>query len=448
MNRRVLALLVTAAVAALVAAPAHAKTTEPPVGEYGWYWEDQQRVKGPDDAFEFTWPNPYCPGTAFGGVSEVCKAGRLPIEVRNGDYETPNKLAAVAFDLTLVTPGSEIEKFEVTFVEANDHQSDTGGFNHERKQLQACTVLEYFGTGEAREYSETPRFRCTKDDPRARHRVVGEGDAQRHEWTFDLTAVAAKWMDKGSIVTAILLRPVDPANERAVGGIKLPDDGLDDKAAADDDAAAPAQGEPHDNWRVVLLGPEERGGAGIQTTLVYDAPALPDPPPPPDTTTPPTTTPSTTSPSFDSGSDFGTTTTDTSTDTSTTTGDAIASSTPEPTPTPTPVEASGEEPVSATGPELPSVEGFPWYMWLALIAGLVGFSMVRSVLLESATGVRPDGVLAQIRKLNAERKGAAAPAAAAGRPARSIAALAAGARLLGSLPRRASGLVGRARKRG
>lgn len=449
-----LALVLSTAAAVLLAAPAYAKTSQPPVGEYAWYWEDQKRVKDPsgEDNFVFEQPNPYCPGTTLGGVDELCKAGRLPIEVRNGDYKTPNKLAAVGFDLTLVTPESEIEKFKVTFVEARDHHSDTGGFNHERKKLQACRVLEYFGTGEAREYSETPRFRCTKDDPRARHRVVGEGDEQRHQWTFDLTPMARKWMDKGAVVTAIVLRPVDPATERAIGGIEgvCDNDPIDDEKPCKEEEA---QGEPHDNWRVVLLGPEERNGTGIETKIVYDPPPLPDPPPPPTTTPPPPS--SSPPPQFDSGPDFGTSTTgattDTTTDTSTTTDDTIASTTPtpEPTPTPTPVEASGEQPVSATGPETPSVVGFPWYMWLALLAGLIGFSMVRSVLLESATGVRPDGVLAQIRKLNAERRGVPAAAAAPAAGTRPGGGLAARARALGALPRRAVGLIGRVRnKRG
>lgn len=479
LTRRVLALLTAAAVAALVAAPAHAKTTQLPVGEYAWYWEDQKSVKGPDDTFEFT-QNPYCPGTSFGTVEEVCKAGRLPVEVRGGDYKTPNKMSAVAFDFTLIPQDSDIEKFKVTFLEAKDHHSERGGVNHDRKKLQACTVLEYFGTGEAREYSEMPRVRCSKDDPRARHRVVAAGDDERHKWTFDLTALAQRWMDKGTIVTAILLRPVNPADERAIGGIRLPDDGETDAgsddetdedededevdAGTDDDAEdgddaqepTPARSEAQDTWSVVLLGPEERNGKGVETTLVYDPPPLPEPPPAPTTTTTPpatTTPPSDTTP-YDSSTGFGTTTTGGSADTSTaptTADDVVAAATPEPTPTPTPMEASGEQPVSATGPEGAAVEGFPWYMWLALLAGLVGFAMVRSVLLENATGVRPDGALAQIRKLNAERNGSAAtaPLAGAGSPTRRVTALAAGARALGSLPRRAAGLVGRVRsKRG
>ena len=50
----------------------------------------------------------------------------------------------------------------------------------------------------------------------------------------------------------------------------------------------------------------------------------------------------------------------------------------------------------------------PGYVWLMLLAGLIAFSLVRSVVIESATGIRPDGVLAQIQRINAERRGGAA----------------------------------------
>jgi hypothetical protein len=38
---------------------------------------------------------------------------------------------------------------------------------------------------------------------------------------------------------------------------------------------------------------------------------------------------------------------------------------------------------------------------------IVGFSLVRSIVLESATGVRPDGVLSTIHRINADRAGPA-----------------------------------------
>ncbi len=56
----------------------------------------------------------------------------------------------------------------------------------------------------------------------------------------------------------------------------------------------------------------------------------------------------------------------------------------------------------------------PGYVWLAILAGIVAFTLVRSVVLESAAGIRPNGVLAQIQRLNADRHGTAVATAAAG----------------------------------
>jgi hypothetical protein len=49
-------------------------------------------------------------------------------------------------------------------------------------------------------------------------------------------------------------------------------------------------------------------------------------------------------------------------------------------------------------------------MWLAILAGIVGFALVRSMVVESAAGPRPGGVLSQITSLNAQRRGTAAVA--------------------------------------
>ena len=52
----------------------------------------------------------------------------------------------------------------------------------------------------------------------------------------------------------------------------------------------------------------------------------------------------------------------------------------------------------------------PGYIWLALLAGMIGFFLFRSVVLENSAGIRPDGVLAQIRQINASKRGGAAAA--------------------------------------
>jgi hypothetical protein len=47
----------------------------------------------------------------------------------------------------------------------------------------------------------------------------------------------------------------------------------------------------------------------------------------------------------------------------------------------------------------------PSYVWLAIPLGLLALSAVRSVILEPVGGPRPDGVIAAIRRRNAERRG-------------------------------------------
>jgi hypothetical protein len=437
--RGLLARVVLAASVILVGAPipaAAAAKVHPSVSEYAWYWEDQRSdtIKGPGDTEIVEWrlQNPYCPETPAGGVQELCKAGRLPIEVRAGDYKEPNKISAVSFDFTLVPFGSKVKKFTVTLTEAQDEQSEP--MNAANKSLRACRITEFFGTGEAREYKEAPEFKCTKSDPTARRKAVGKGDDKVFEYTFDLTGYAKSWAKQGSLITSVMLYPVKPKRRTATGGIGFGDEQDEEEEASD-------------NWRVVLKGPREK--QGIQTTLVFTKPKLERFGPP---TTPPTTTDFT---GGTTGSDFPSTgTTDFSSAPTTGTGSATTPSTttpsalPTPTPAPSPIEALDDEPASASAEETP-VEGFPWYMWLALVAGIVGFSMVRSIVVERVTGIRPDGVLAHIHRLSADRRGMLTQAAGGpGLLAPLATVLAPVGRGLTAFGRSAAGLLGKVRRKG
>jgi hypothetical protein len=71
------------------------------------------------------------------------------------------------------------------------------------------------------------------------------------------------------------------------------------------------------------------------------------------------------------------------------------------TPVTAPPVPAGLTPASDAEPRLPA------YVWLAVPLGLLALSAVRSVVLEPAGGPRPDGVIAAIRRRNAERRGAA-----------------------------------------
>ncbi|HYP22368.1 MAG TPA: hypothetical protein VEV43_02245, partial [Actinomycetota bacterium] len=169
---KILAVSLTLGFVALQAAPATAKPIkdEPPVLITAWYWEDQerQRIQDPTsgtDVAVISVPNPFCPSAPVVGSPspESCREGRLPIQVRDGDYETPNQLSAIGFDLALVPPGSKIGKFTVTLVEAKDDQSRP--VNAEGKSLQACFIEEFFGDGEAALYKEVPKYTCSEGDP-------------------------------------------------------------------------------------------------------------------------------------------------------------------------------------------------------------------------------------------------------------------------------------------
>ncbi len=398
---------------ALIFAPmavATADEAEIAVSSTAWFWETQQSQAVTDpttgaDVITIEAPNPFCPtvGSAGGPPEEAgtCKAGRLPVEVVGSDYEEPDKLSAIGFDFALVPFGSEVTEFTVTFLEADDEQSQPVNVDDTR-QLRACLVEEFFGDGDARQYKEVPRHSCTDSDPIADRKEAqvenadGEKEA-RFVWTFDLTVFAQQWAE-GSPASAIILYPVQP------------------EGAGPDDA----------EWRVVLSGPAEANG--ITSNLVYEPPAeddFTDPTDPTDTGTDFT----------DTGTDFGTSTgtdfgTGTGTDPGTTTG-------PTDTASPVALDTGAEE----AGATLPEVASLPGYVWLGILAGLIAFTLLRAVVIEAATGVRPDGVLSQIRKINSERRGVALEEILAAEQSSRFAPIAAGLRKLGSGPSKAASKI-------
>lgn len=379
-----------------VAATAAQQTAEPAVLTTGWWWEDYQGeeidIQGNKVIVET--PSPFCPSTpgSTGAIPGACAEGRLPVEVRGGDYETPVMLSAVGFDLSMLVPGSKVSKFTVTFLEAEagcqdgsdegtectpgapgadgDHVEQTDPINVEGHELQACLLPQIFGESDGRPYEEVPRYECSGTDPVAKRKeikAVDEGDADGidHTWTFDLTRYAADWAKEFSVATNIMIHPKKPkeTNEQ-------------------------------DSWRVVLAGP--RAEKGIITKLVFE---------PGKVAVPPVVPPATTGTGSDFGStdvgssttDFGSGTTDFGSGT-TDTGTDDAGTTPASDPSPAP----GEEGLAS---EVTGTEEMPGYVWLALLAGLIGFVLVRQAVMESTTGIRPDGVLAKIHALNAERRG-------------------------------------------
>ena len=382
-----------------VAAGAAQQTAEPAMLNMSWWWEDYQGeeidIQGNKVLVET--PSPFCPSTpgSTGAVPGACAEGRIPVEIRGGDYETPVMLSGVGFDLSYLTPGSTVTSFTVTFLEAEsgcydqdgdgdirpdeaggDHCEQTGPQNIDGKKLQACLLPEIIGDAEARPYDEVPRYTCSDSDPVAERKEVKaiedpdaaepDADGVDHVWTFDLTPFAQQWAEAFTVSTAIMLTGNEPA-----------------------DAG------PQDSWRVVLAGP--KAFKGIRTKLVYEPGEIGSIPPPPGGTTDPGTGASTGGFTTGTGStgDFGVTSGD---------AGAPAGDTGAPAPGASPSAAPGDP--TLAGDEL-EPQGMPGYVALALLAGLIGFFMVRQVVIESTTGIRPDGVLAKIHALNAERRGLA-----------------------------------------
>lgn len=415
--------LVASTILVLAPSPAQAAKAEPSISAIGWWWEDatteEREVPGVGTVTLET-PNPFCPsaGSGTGSPAQVCAEGRLPIEVRQGDYENQNKISAVGFDMSLIPIGSKVNKFTVTFREAkegcydkgepdddqsNDTCEETSPINVGEHQLQACLVTAYFADSEARPYKEAPKYECTSADPQAKRKEVDsdkDGPGSNFYWTFDLTKFAQQWTAKFSSVTGVMLVGVPITT------------GEGENAEQDDDT-----------WRVVLAGPKFQNG--VTTSIDYIPAEDPVFPTDPGTTDPGTGIPTDTG---TTGFDTGTGTTDTGITDTGDTGDVGAGA--EETPAP----AATELPAVAQAPE---VEEIPGYMWLALLAGLVGFSLVRSVVIEKTTGIRPDGVLATIHRLNAERTGASSTAPTAAGPLAGIGAT------LGAVGKKIGGAFGK-----
>ena len=401
MTRRATALLLTLCLGGLLLAPAAlAAQAEPAVIARAWYWQSQQNQNHdtPVGTVSGDVPNPYCPSApgGLGGVPGTCAEGRLPVEIINGDYETPDKVSSVGFDLTMLTLGSEVSKFTLTMLEAEtgcrpnedspttQECEETDARNPQGKVIQACEVTEIFGDGDARQYNEMPKFDCAGAAMGKRREIKNDAENDPNDadpdqvWTFDLTPMAQRWAESSPLCTCVMFRPLQPKN-------------------ADDDDS---------NWRVVFAGAKYPNG--VKTDLVFtpgEGESLP-----PISTLPPT------DPGFGSGSaptsSFGSTEVGGGLDSGTGddfgAGDAGAGA--EDTAPPEDVAGDDGELAAAEGPE---IESMPGYVWLALLAGLIGFSLVRSIVLENVHAHRANGVLAHIHRINAARGGMQGTAAAA-----------------------------------
>ncbi|MGH2787930.1 MAG: hypothetical protein ACRDJV_08470 [Actinomycetota bacterium] len=425
--QRALAAGVIAGLALIPAAPAAAatKTARPGVSGAAWYWEEQRQANVPNpggggDAFQGEFPNPFCPGAPgnVGAPEPTCKSGRLPVEVRGGDYKTPNMISAIAFDVTAAPLGSKVTKFTVTLKEATDNQSKP--VNVEGHKVKACVIKEFFGDGEARLYKEAPKFACSGSDPvgvRKKVKPKKKGADPTFEWTFNLTKFAQSWVAKGAPATGVMLMPMAPKNPGA-----------------------------NDNsWRVVFTGAANPKEHGVVTTLVYEPAALPDVLDFGDLGGGTGGAGSGGSTGFGGSGGSGLSGSSGSGGSASGGGSAAPASTDDAAASTAPSEPADEALASAEADQPPAPIRMPWYVWLGILAGIVGFTLVRNFVLESATGVRPNGVLAQIQQINARRRGMSISAAAA-TSSSPLAAMSAGLARIGDTVRTLAGRLGHLRK--
>ena len=393
------AALLAGALVLSVPGAAHAedtKTVSPDIMTWAWYWEqaDSKDFETPQGTVTVDTNNEFCPQVPGGGLGNVseesCADGRLPVRIVRGNYDEPNQMSAVSFDtLSTIPLESEVHSFKATFLEAKagcreKRDAPTGQqcettqpANAEGHELQACLVNQVFGEGAARPTREVPNHECTPSDPTAERKKVKIDGEERFSYTFDLTEYAKLWASGENLASSILIT-----------------------------GAQPKETGPQDSWRVVLEGPVEKKGIEVDATIT---PAEIVPPAPP--TEPPA--PPGTDPIYSPGTPGtpGTPAVPGTPGTDATTGDSTGAAGAAPTDT---GKTEGEQPVDAAeqpGTDLAAADqpipggGLPGYAWLALAAGMVGFSLLRRAVFDTTAGIRPDGVLAQIQKLNAQRRG-------------------------------------------
>jgi hypothetical protein len=386
--------IITALTLMPVSAGAAQQRAEPALLNLGWWWEEAETqehdIQGNKVVVGTT--NPFCPAapSSLGAVPGTCAEGSLPVEIVGGDYETPNKLSALGFDLSYVTsvPGAEVISFTVKLLESEAGCYDRGGdgeiqpgptgsdgdycqqtnpTNIDGKKVQACELTQIFGDAEASPYKEVPSYECTPNDPVAERKEIkavdeGDTDGIDHVWTFDLTEYAQQWAEDLNAAANVMLVGQAPKEE----------------------------GGPQDSWRVIFAGPKVE--KGIVTELVYEPGEISIPPIAP----PPGSDPGIDTGGFPSTGDPG---------------DFGSSGLPPGAAPPPGAPAPGASPSAAPGEVLAGDEtseeaSLPPYVWMALLGGLIAFALVRQVVIESTTGIRPNGVLAKIHALNADKRGA------------------------------------------
>jgi hypothetical protein len=376
---RGLAVLVAAGLGLSLTGPASA--AKPKKGthsfEYGkdisaWYWKEQtdQPVTPPTPL-----PPPVPPVEPRVRLPNPQRLDTLPVAVNQAQHE---RMSAIRFDLSErgVTPGSTIKKLILSIQESQD-RNEHPSFRPETAKIQACRINDVLAPGDAERFEERPAF-AEKDCVEGKREVPAP--PQPPVWLFELTKISDPWgKDPFSNNGVMLLGVIQGGGAGETWQVNLkipsrdnPDTQPDEYLETKQRASIELEFEPGDP-----LAAGSKGGkkSASLDTGVSSGPA------------------SSGIPSSSSG--FGPSTDLAGSSTGGFPGSASGTQA-------SPAPAAQAAPVAQTGPAEPRL---PAYVWLLIPVGLLALSAVRSAVLEPVGGPRPDGVIAAIRRRNAERRG-------------------------------------------
>jgi hypothetical protein len=388
--------------------------------EYGkditaWYWKEQtdQPVAPPAPL-----PPPVPPVEPRVRLPNPQRPDTIPVAVNQAQHE---RMSAIKFELSErgVTPGSTIKKLILSIQESQD-RNEHPSFRPETAKIQACRINDVLAPGDAERFEERPPF-AEKDCVEGKREVPAPPNPP--VWRFELTKISDPWgKDPFSNNGVMLIGVIQGGGASETWQVNLKIPSRDDPGTQPDEydqtkqrASIELEFEPGEDPGTAAKKGSKKGvplDTGVST-----GPATGGIP--------------------SAGSGF-TPSTDLA---GSSTGGFPGSAAPAPASPSPPAQTT---PVAQTGPAEPRL---PAYVWLLIPVGLLALSAVRSAVLEPVGGPRPDGVIAAIRRRNAERRGgplrevtdplARFTASLSHGTRAAIRTTAAGARSLGRLVRRA-----------
>ena len=337
-----------------------------------WYWSRQvdQEVTTPPGV---TLPPPVPPASQRVRLPNPQRPDTIPVALNQGQ---PEKLAAVKFELLErgVTDGSKINKL-ILFIEESVDRNEQPSMSPDTAKIQACQTLDFLPQGENEQDEDAPKYSDTDCADGTREAVAGATPL----WTFDVTKIAQVWGKNSFENYGVMLVPVVEAGRTWQVNLKVP--------RKENPAEEGDQYELTKNRAFITIDYVPGEPLEIAEIEVPEDPAATTPSTGGSTGSIPTSTGTSTSPLISPSTDL--------------TGGSSDIPGSEAAPAPAPTEVAGFGLPQEQGPRMPA------YVWLAIPLGLLALSAVRSVILEPVGGPRPDGVIAAIRRRNAERRGAA-----------------------------------------